>query len=106
MDLLIDCLRVAALVGWLGFLAVYSAYANWWETPIGRNVFGTGVLLAGVFGLVVLSSFYPEFLGRPYVQITVYAAGAFLGGQRAFHVIKAQREHRKDRRGATLPGVD
>lgn len=92
MDILLDCLKVGAFVAWLGFLIVYTTFADWWRSPIGRNVFGTGLLLASVFGLVVLASLFPGFLGRPIVQCTVYVAGIYLGLQRAIQVIRVQRE--------------
>lgn len=101
MDILLDCLKVGVFAAWFGFLIVYSAYADWWRSPIGRNVFGTGLLLASVFGLIVLESLFPGFLGNPVVQITVYVVGLFLGVQRSVQVVRAQREYTRKVRETT-----
>lgn len=92
----IDWLNYGAFWAWIAFLVTYTVVADWWKSPIGRNVFGTAVLLASIFGLISLARVNPEFEIRPFLQVLVYGAGVVFGAQRTYHVIKAQRDHRDD----------
>jgi hypothetical protein len=58
---LVLTLKVALIAGFIslvGWIALYTALADWWENPIGRTLVAKTALIAGVFVPSILSLFF------------------------------------------------
>jgi hypothetical protein len=58
---LILALKVALISGFVslaGWIALYSALADWWKIPVGRTLVAKTALIAGLFVPSILSLFF------------------------------------------------
>jgi hypothetical protein len=58
---LVLTLKIALISGFVslvGWIALYSALADWWQLPIGRTLVAKTALIAGLFVPSILSLFF------------------------------------------------
>lgn len=91
MTALTNSLAYAAAVAWLLFALWYQIRARWWVTPEGRNVMAVALGIVAMLGLAALARVAPDWPGRPWAQLVVFAGLIVLAIQRTVQLERAQR---------------
>lgn len=72
VDLIVRVLVLYDAVPLLLFVLIYQFRVRWWRTSIGRLLMTFLGSLEAILLLTVLSLFWPDMPGRPYIRIGVW----------------------------------
>lgn len=92
---LLTALIGLAVLTWATFLVWYTLRARWWKHPIGRNIFGTGLVIMLIFLRLFGTRTVEGFKELEVVGLAVYGLAVVMGIQRIYHMETAQHEFKK-----------
>lgn len=73
LDQIVRAEIIVASVPGLLFVILYQIRVKWWRTAIGRMLMSFIGSLECILLLTVLSVFWPDMPGRPYLRVVVWA---------------------------------
>lgn len=91
-------LIVAATLGALAFIVLYTVLANWWQTKAGRHLFALTLGLFALGSLSILRRVVGEWEYYDVMVTVIYGVLAWELWRRVLLLFQAQLPHRKKTR--------
>lgn len=95
-----DVLLVLGLVAGVVYITAHSWWFPWWTHPFGRHMVSFSITVTGIYGYLVMRTFWPNMPNGLRVTIAIGLFTALTANQvwRAVLMIRlALKEKRKDR---------